>query len=153
MPVNNPPQFRPKAAVSVTGMAKAIGLSRSRFYDYVRRGVFPWPIYSVATRRPFYTGEMQEDILEARQSGIGCNGEYVLFYERRPVTPAPATAPKRTSHSGLIEGLKSLGMTNVTTAQVEAALTSAFPGGVAGQDETSVLRAVYRQLRRAIGGG
>ena len=153
MSANNLPHFRPKAAVSVTAMAKAIGLSRSRFYDYVRRGVFPWPIYSVATRRPFYTGEMQEDILEARQSGIGCNGEYGLFYERRPPAPIAATAPKRSSHSALIEGLKSLGMGNVTPVQVEAALTSAFPGGVSGQDETSVLRAVYRQLRRSIGGG
>ena len=149
MTASNLPQFRARAAVSVTSMARAVGLSRSRFYDYVRRGVFPLPVYSLATKRPYYTAEMQEDIIEARQSGIGCNGEFVLFYERRP--PASASPkPGRGSHAALIEGLKALGLTKITSAQVEAALTAT---GVAGQDEGAVLRAVYRHLRRAIGGG
>ena len=144
--------FRPQA-VSVTAMAKAVGLCRSQFYAYVRRGVFPWPLYSLATRRPFYTSDMQEDILEARRSGIGCNGEYVLYYERHAVGPAaPPASARRTSHAALIEGLKELGLPNVTHAQVEFALATAFPEGTGGQDETAVLRAVYRQIRRSIGG-
>src|SRR5947207_1020675 len=71
-----------RAVVSVTMMAETVGLSRSRFYDYVRRGVFPCPLYSLATKRPFYTAEAQQVIHEVRQTGIGANGEFVLFYER-----------------------------------------------------------------------
>ncbi len=39
-----------------------------------------------------------------------------------------------------------------THGQVEAALAAVFPEGVAGQDEAAVLRAVYRHIRRSIGG-
>src|ERR1035437_2145497 len=116
MPVQHLTQFRPKPAVSGSEMAKAVGLCRSQFYAYVRRGVFPWPVYSIVTKRPYYTAESQEDIVEARQTGIGCNGEFVLFYEHRPPAPVPAAGPRRTSHAALIEGLRSLGMTNVTNA-------------------------------------
>ena len=152
MSAPNPYPFRPQA-VSVTAMAKAVGLSRSQFYTYINRGVFPWPLYSLATKRPFYTTEMQDDIIESRQTGVGCNGQFVLFYERRSTgTAAPPPSPRRASHTALIDGLKSLGLTNVTHAQVEAALAAAFPEGVGGQDDTVVLRAVYRQIRRSIGG-
>src|SRR4051812_38909024 len=112
--------FRPEA-VSVTMMAKTVGLSRSQFYAYIKRGVFPWPLYSLATKRPFYTATMQEDILEARQTGIGCNGEFVLFYERRARQPV-GPSQSRASHASLLEGLKELGLNNVTHGQVEAAL-------------------------------
>jgi predicted DNA-binding transcriptional regulator AlpA len=144
--------FRPKAAVSVTAMAKAIGLSRSRFYDYVKRGVFPHPVYSLTTRRPFFDEEMQEQIVAARQNGIGCNGEYILFYERRadlPVAPQPAPKPHRqSSYASLMDGLRSLGLTSVTVPQVEGAIASAYQNGTAGIDESVVLRTVYRHLRR-----
>lgn len=152
MPAQHPCSFRVKAAISVTAMAKAVGLSRSRFYDYVKRGVFPWPVYSLTTRRPFYTADMQEDIIEARQTGIGCNGEFVLFYERRPHSAVPQQATGRIAHAGLLEQLKSLGLTAVTQTQVDEAIASAFPNGTASADEPTVLRTVYRHLRRSIGG-
>lgn len=140
------PQVRLKAAVSVTAMARLVGLSRSRFYDYVRRNVFPQPVYSLATRRPFYTADMQQEILSVRQTGIGCNGAYVLFYEKQP---RPVGSSRRTEPANeLIEGLKSLGLTNITVAQVNAAIAAAFPKGVDGIDEAVVLRTVYRHLRR-----
>ena len=153
MGASNMPPFRSRAAVSVTAMAKAVGLSRSRFYDYVKRGVFPWPLYSLATRRPFFTAEVQQEIVEVRQTGIGCNGEYVLFYEKRPAGAGIQPPSRRAPAAGLVDGLKSLGLPNVTQAQVAAAIAAMYPNGTDGMDEAVVLRAVYRHLRRLNLGG
>ena len=156
MPVPVPSSFRMKAAVSVTDMAKAVGLSRSRFYDYVRRGVFPTPLYSLTTKRPYYNEEMQDQILTTRQRGVTTAGEYVLFYERRTTAPTPALLarrPSRPSHAHLLDELRSLGLVNVTATQVEAAVATLYSSGVSGVDEATVLRAVYRHLRRQNAGG
>ena len=144
-------QVRLKAAVSVSEMARMVSLSRARFYDLVQRGVFVSPIYSLANRRPFFTSDMQAENLMARQTGVGCNGEYVLFYERQPSSassPAPSRRPVRQDQSDLIERLKALGLPNVTTGQAEEALATNFPNGTTGVDEMTVLRTVYRHLRR-----
>ena len=73
-----------RAAVSVSQMAKMLRLSRASFYEHVRRGNFLAPIYSLGTRRPIYTAEMQQRNLEVKATQMGANGEYVLFYERQP---------------------------------------------------------------------
>lgn len=151
MPVHTVPPNRLKAVVTVTAMARAVDLSRSRFYDYVRRGVFPRPAYSTTTRRPYYTVEAQQEILAVRETGIASNGEYVIFYERRPAEAG--TAPKRPSrpdpHADLVEKLRSLGLANVTSEQVAQAIAISFPSGTESVDETVVCRTVYRCLRQA----
>jgi hypothetical protein len=43
-----------KAVVSVSEMARMVGLSRARFYQLQQAGVFPLPVYDVASRRPVY---------------------------------------------------------------------------------------------------
>jgi hypothetical protein len=145
--------FRLKAAVSVSEMAKMVKLSRARFYDLVERGVFLYPVYSLANKRPFYTAEMQQENLDARQTCIGCNDEYIIFYDRWPNGPAPkrqpsVSAPVRQDHGQLIAGLKSLGLTSVTNAQVEEAVATNYPNGTTGVDESMVLRTIYRHFRR-----
>src|SRR5262245_65689935 len=79
-----------KAAVSVSEMARMVGLSRARFYQLVEAGVFPAPVYDVSTRRPMYVEELQTACLEVRRRNCGVNGKPVLFYSRgrRPATPA-----------------------------------------------------------------
>ena len=147
-------QSRLKAAVSVTAMAKMIGMSKSSFYDYVRRGVFPYALFSTATRRPFYTADMQQEILAVRQTGIGANGEYILFYEKHPKRPAAVTAQpvRREAHTELIDGLKSLGLATVNASQVDQAIAANFPNGITNIDEAVILRMVYRHLRRPSSG-
>jgi hypothetical protein len=133
-------------------MAKLVNLSRARFYDLVKAGVFVAPVYSMANRRPLYVQEMQEEILLVRQTGIGCNGQYILFYERQqPAMPSSPSAPRRPirqERHDLIDSLRSLGLQNVTAAQVEEALAANYPNGTAGVDEVTVVRTVYRHLRR-----
>jgi len=144
---------RMKAIISVSAMAEAVGMSRAAFYSHVQRGVFVSPLYSITNRRPFYTLEMQREILAVRETGIGSNGEYVLFYERRKEGPLAArgrhcSRPQATTHDALLDGVKALGIQSATAAQIEEAIAAAFPQGTAGVDESTVLRAVFRHLRR-----
>ena len=101
-------------------------------------------------RRPFYTLEMQQENLTAKKSGIGCNGRFVIFYERHPAAstaPAPRRQAKK-DRGGLVEALKGLGLSNVTAAQVEQAVAVTFPNGTEGMDEMVVLTTLNRHLRR-----
>jgi hypothetical protein len=145
-------QVQTKAVVSVAEMARMCGLSRARFYQLVNEGVFPAPLYRVETRRPFFTQEMQETCLDVRRRNCGVNGKPVLFYARRlgtPMTKVKTTPPKHSDkHADLIEGLRALGLTTVTFAQVEAALQQTFPNGKSGVDDEAVLRRVFLHLKR-----
>ena len=147
--------FRPKAAVSVSAMAKVVSLSRSQFHAYIERGVFPYPMYAVRTKRPFYTYQMQQEIVQVRATGVGANGEFVLFYEKRGSgtgprskhsTAAPATGGR---YGELLEELRGLGLKKVTAGDVERAVAIIFPGGTSGREAASeVLPAVFRHLKR-----
>lgn len=139
-------------------MARRVGLSRSRFYDLVKAGIFPSPVYCIRTRRPMFLTEQQADCLRVKSSNIGVNGEYVLFYSareqdaqtrRRPRAARNTTAAPTDETADLVAGLRALGMSAVTDAQVAAALRSCFEDGWAGRDEGEVLRAVWQHLRRS----
>jgi len=135
-----------KAVVSVSSVCRRLSMSRSQFYFHVKRGTFPAPLRLPSNQRPYYTASMVEDIVKARETGVGVNGEYVLFYERLTTTPKGIA---KADHSALLEGLRTLGLTNVTTAQIDAVIAACFPKGTAGQDEANVLRAVFRHLKRS----
>ena len=64
-----------KAAVSVTEMARMVGLSRARFYQLVKKATFPSADHDLATGRPCYLEEKQRLILEARRRNCGVDGK------------------------------------------------------------------------------
>lgn len=138
-----------KAAVSVSSVCRLLKMSRSQFYFHVRRGTFSTPLRLPSNQRPFFTASMVEDIIKARETGIGVNGEFVLFYERQPTITKTEDKRPKADHSAIVEGLSLLGLTSVTTEQVEAAIAACFPKGTSGQDEASLLRTVFRHLKRA----
>jgi transposase len=72
-----------KSAVSVTEMARMVGLSRARFYQLVRRGTFPSADQDAVTGRPCYFEEKQRQVLEVRRRNCGVDGTPILFYSRR----------------------------------------------------------------------
>jgi len=145
-------EIRTKAVVSVAEMARMVGLSRARFYQLVEQGVFPPPLYRIATRRPFFNEEMQEICLEVRRRNCGINGKSVLFYARRLAAPMtkPKTTPPKNSHKygDLMERLRALGLATVTASQVESAIEQTFPRGKVGIDDETVLRTVFLHLKR-----
>ena len=57
------------AVCSVTELAKTLGLSRARFYQLQKMGIFPMPIYCIRTRRPFYTPDLRQICVDIRKTG------------------------------------------------------------------------------------
>jgi len=124
-------------------------MSRSQFYWHVKKGTFHAPLRLASNNRPYFTASMVEDNQKARETGIGVDGEYVIFYERQAREGKQPETNSRSSHPSLIQGLKSLGLSAVTTEQMQSALAACFPKGTNGHDETAVLRAVFRHLKRS----
>jgi hypothetical protein len=136
-------------------MARTVGLSRQRFHQLVKEGVFPQPLRDEATGRPYYDESGQEQCAEVRRRNCGVNGKVVLFYARRlPAAPSPARpkkSPRPTSaeaHDEVFDGVRALGLAQATAAQVSAAVRESFPNGTVGVAVGEVIRAVFLRLRK-----
>ena len=140
-----------KAAVSVSQMCRLFRppMSRSQFYWHAKRKTFHAPLYLASNKRPYFTASMVEDNVRARETGIGVNGEYVLFYERLATGPKTEGTKPKADHAGLLDGLKASGLKTVTREQVEAAMAFCYPNGTTSQNENSVLTVVFRHLKRS----
>ncbi len=157
------------SSVSVSGMARMVGLSRSRFHQLLQSGVFPKPAIDPESKRPFYDSEGQAVCLQVRQRNCGVNGKRVLFYARpfgvhlaaKPRTSNVQSSsarkrkaePKQTASKPskldlLVEGLKSLGLPNVTAAEASAAIHQVFPIDSQRSSDEEVLLKVFRHLVR-----
>jgi len=139
-----------KAIISVTDMAKSVGLSRARFYQLVKQGIFPQAIYSTRTRRPFYNQALQEECVQIRQTGIGHNSEYILFYSPRHNNPGKKKSPDKKSTSSsqyaeIVETLNTMGL-SASHTQVEQVIRELYPNGVEDMEMGVVVREVYRRL-------
>jgi hypothetical protein len=155
---NQPPI---KDAVTVAEMARNLGLSRARFYELMRDGVFPTPSRNPKTKRPYFDRQQQELCLLIRKTNRGANGRTVLFYGRRLTGVSPTerrsarkskSKPKQhqdeTTIEALRRGLSQLGLNEATPSEIRVALTEQYPDGVGDVDESEVLLSVFRQLKR-----
>lgn len=163
------------SAVSVSDMARMVGLSRSRFHQLLQSGVFPKPAVDPESKRPFYDSEGQAVCLQVRRRNCGINGKRVLFYAR-PFGAHLAGTPRSSNAQGsssarkkkaepkqsaskpskldlLVEGLKSLGLPNVTAAEASAAIHQVFPIDSQRPADEEVLLKVFRHLVRQNSGG
>lgn len=132
------------------------GLSRQRFGQLVKTGVFPAPLRDKESGRPYYPPELQGVCVEVRRRNLGVNGKVVMFYSvrtsippqvprRKPTAKPKVQAPDR--HADILHGLHGLGLTTVTAGQVGEALAHLYPTGPAGVDPGQVLRAAFLHLR------
>ncbi len=165
----DPQPFLSPSSVSVSDMARMVGLSRSRFHQLVQAGVFPKPSIDPESKRPFYDAEGQSVCLQVRQRNCGVNGKRVLFYARpfgthlvakprtsgaqsssaRKKKAAPKQADSKPSKLDmLVEGLKTLGLPNVTTAAATEAIHACFPIDCPPPSNEEVLLKVFRHLVR-----
>ena len=140
-----------KTVVSVSEMAKMVGLSRQRFHQLVGT-TFPFPLYDIATRRPFYPEDLQKVCLEVRKRNFGIDGRRVMFYSgHRSRDAKPAARRKRPAkkrqYVAISDGLTALGL-SVRDDQVAAAVTTLFPSGIDGKDEGEVLREVFLFIKQ-----
>ena len=139
-----------KAAYSVSEMCRLLKMSRTQFYEHMKKGTFHNPS-RLSNNRPYFTALQVADNLKAKETGVGINGEYVLFYIRTtPLADANYNSvgkrPTQKSHRDLINSLKSLGL-NPTIEQLEKAINNCFPMGTDDFDETDVLRKIFRHLK------
>ena len=143
-----------KSVVSVTEMARMVGLSRARFYQLVRRGTFPAADHDAVSNRPCYCEEKQRQILEARRRNCGVDGKPLLFYSRRrdlgqmkaPARPMKLKT-KSNQYAEVIDILEQVKIT-MTTAQVEAVVKELFPEGTDGIDPGTIVEAIIERRRR-----
>jgi hypothetical protein len=145
-------------------MAALVGLSRQRFMQLVKTGVFPSPLRDEATGRPYYPDEMQGVCVEVRRRNFGVNGRVVMFYVRRSASPGAKDRPRRAKpkqpvgsaaarHADILAGLHGLGLSSATPERVEQAVTELFPRGASAADTGHVIRAVFLHLKGKDSGG
>jgi len=139
-----------KTICSVTDLVGMLGLSRARFYQLLKEGIFPQPVYDIRTRRPFFTAQLQEHCLRIRQTGIGFNGCYILFYARRNNNGHRKEKNRNRSnskYSDLTATLTQMGL-DVSVSQVKDAIEALYPEGLEEQnDEGTVIRDLFRYLK------
>ncbi len=142
--------------LSCAAVARRLGLSRQRFWQLRKEGVFPEPQVDSKTGRPFYTEEQLELCMDLRKRNVGINGKIVLFYSARSTASLQA-APRKTKskrretknrHQELIDSLKSLGAIGVTDDQIESAISELFPNGKDNVNQGELVRAVFLHIQR-----
>ncbi|MFC1636376.1 hypothetical protein ACFL5Z_16215 [Planctomycetota bacterium] len=137
-----------ESVFSVTEMARAVDLSRARFHQLIRAGVFPPPVYDVHTTRPMYPLLLQRMCLQIRATGIGFSGRPVRFNSARK---ARQTRPGRRNpggHRDLVDILRALGVRAADRDVIEAVRTLYPKGLPKGIIEASVIREVMWYLRK-----
>jgi len=138
-----------KPVISVTEMAKNLNLSRARFYQLLEQGIFPQPIYDLRTHRPIYDARLQERCLEIRNSGIGANNQYILFYSPRKKEAHPRISKKRKKtnsiHKEFAETLNSMGL-SCSVKDVSNAINELYPDGIGEIEHGVVIRDLFRFL-------
>lgn len=138
-----------KAFVSVVEMADLLNLSKSRFYVLIHAGIFPQPVLHQGCKRPVFSVDLQQKCLEIRRTGIGANGQPVLF-NRKSKAVAPKQSRSRVPDNGeshdLIKALNSLGL-KVSSELVARAITELYPNGYNDTEKGEVVRQLFLHLQ------
>ena len=133
-----------ESVCSVAEMADKVGLSRARFYQLLKAGVFPPPDHNIHTKRPLYPLELQQKCIQIRKTGIGLNGLPVLF--NRPRKAIKARSPLDHKYREYALTLRTMGL-NVTASQVKDAMeVLSAKGLLQSSDENLVVRDLFRHM-------
>jgi len=134
---------------SVSELAQRLGLSRQRFYQLLKRGIFPWPVYCIHTHRPYYPGFLLQKCLEIRKTGIAQNGQAILFNSRRKKKAGKTAGHADLPYDEITQMLKRMGLP-LTGKEVKKALMVLHPEGVApNHDVGTLIRDLFRFFRPA----
>ena len=123
--------------LTVAAMIARLRMSRTRYYQLVRQGVFLPPVYSVRTRRPLCPWQIVQRNLLVRETNVGVDGNPVLFNNHR-ATPAGANAAPARSNArgtpaknapGADEGMKRRGRKPRVAAQAAESATAYLAKG------------------------
>jgi len=136
-----------KAVCTVTELAKKLSLSRARFYQLQNTGIFPRPIYCTRTKRPFYPLNLQQKCIDIRKTGIGHNGQPVIFYTSKQNKSRKPQNQEDHKYEELAYILNQMGL-NVARNNVKIAVKTLYPEGLAQcPDEGMVIRDLFRYFK------
>ena len=138
-----------KAVCTVTEMTKKLGLSRARFYQLQKMGIFPKPLYLDNLKRPFYPLDLQQQCLKIRKTGIDSNGKPIIFYAPREKKRRCPTVQAEPQYQELTESLRQIGL-NVTGDKVKAAVKALYPDGLTEPLDGEVIGKVHRYLNGGV---
>ena len=138
-----------KAVCSVTELAQKLDLSRARFYQLQKVGVFPEPVYCIRTKRPFYPLDLQQQCIEIRKTGIGHNGQPIIFYRTRKDKLVKPQNQLNADYKQLTDTLRQLGL-KITVGEVKNAINTLYPQGVIGSDDGTIIRDLFRRFRKGV---
>ncbi len=149
--MNNKKLSIAKPIVSMTEIAQMVQLSRARFYQLLQSGFFPKPLHDERSKRPYYDSELQKKILECRQSGIGVDGSFMLFYSPRKngTTYTPKKKQVDPVITELTETLTTMGL-DITVKQVQQGLSEIYPDGTNGEEQGVIIRELFRYFKSQV---
>ena len=142
-----------KVAVTASEMCEMCQISRSRWYEMTKAGVFPKPIRLPSVKRPVYDRDLIAKCLEIRATGIGLNGP-VLFNRRPKKAGQPKAKPQRLVKNQavdpaievIVDAVKALGLTTTPQAVCDA-VTTLYPSGSTGVEQGELIRKTFLQLQ------
>jgi len=139
-----------KSVCSVTEIAARLGLSRARFYQLQKMGVFPAPIYCIHTKRPFYPMDLQKQCFEIRKTGVGQNGYPTIFYSKKNIAAVKQTGGLEPKYKELSETLEQMGL-KIPTAKIKKAIAILYPDNWRGLDiNGEVIAEVFRYFQKGV---
>ena len=138
-----------KAICTVTELAKKLSLSRARFYQLQKMGVFPGPVYCIRTKRPFYPLELQQKCLAIRKTGIGHNGQFAIFYRMRKDKPVKPQSQPNTRYEQFANTLRQFGL-KIAVSEVKNAVNTLYPQGTADNDGGAIIKEVFRYFQNGV---
>ena len=139
-----------KSVCSVTELAKMLSLSRARVYQLQKIGILPKPIYCSRTKRPYYSLELQKKCLDIRRTGIGCNGQPIIFNASRKDRSKKPQGSLDPRYKELTDILRQMGL-NVTREKVKDAVRAICPNGLDRQsDQGMIIRDLFIYLKQEL---
>jgi hypothetical protein len=131
--------------ITLDELVSQLGISKSRYYQLQKRGVFPAP--QRAGNRPVFDQNLTQQCVAVIHTRIGINGEVVLFNAKKKQEPSKKRAtPVKGKYDDLIASLASLGL-SVSVEQVNVALAS-LPNAGADMTEPALIKAVFLILKK-----
>ena len=123
------------ARITVVRAAELVNMHPAHFRRLVRRGVFP-PPKRTTKGRPFYDYDLLAAIAGILKSGVGKNGEEILFYRRKAKSGLPRQRSRRLQAAPVVDaylpdlaaGLREVGVPEdmLKPDRLQAALAEAF---------------------------
>jgi len=135
--------------ITLQELCEQLGISRSRYHQLQKQGIFPAP-QRTSSNRPVFDHNLTQQCLDVVRNRVGINGEPVLFNASKGQQSSKRRAtPDRGKYESLVAALASLGLP-ATPQQVGQALAQ-LPNNGRDMDEAALIKAVFLELKKAGG--